>query len=134
MNHCIFCYDLNDKNVLHETYYFKVVLDIDPIQAGHLLIISKKHHLNFIELDDEELLDLAAIQKRLIKLLEQEMGLGVTVAMNNGIMMDTDVHFHVHVIPRYKGDGFWDYVRLNDKPFDTEKMKWLLKQRLDDEY
>ena len=41
---CIFCHQLNENDILYQTEHFKVVWDIDPIQTGHLLIISKKHY------------------------------------------------------------------------------------------
>lgn len=41
---CIFCHQIEEIDILYQTEYFKVVWDIDPIQTGHLLIISKDHY------------------------------------------------------------------------------------------
>ena len=41
---CIFCHQLKEEDILYQTEYFKVVWDIDPVQTGHLLIISKEHY------------------------------------------------------------------------------------------
>ncbi|WP_277942737.1 HIT family protein [Streptococcus suis] len=41
---CIFCHQIKEEEILYQTEHFKVVWDIDPIQTGHLLIISKDHY------------------------------------------------------------------------------------------
>ncbi|APZ49972.1 hypothetical protein BW721_10235 [Jeotgalibaca sp. PTS2502] len=38
---CIFCNEIKEEQILLETASFKVIFDSDPIQLGHLLIISK---------------------------------------------------------------------------------------------
>ncbi len=58
MKACIFCQQIKLEQILSETEYFKVVFDINPVQMGHLLIISKKHAMDMRELLDEELFDL----------------------------------------------------------------------------
>ncbi|MDH5042634.1 HIT family protein, partial [Enterococcus faecalis] len=40
MDKCIFCHGISNEDVLIQTDNFFVVFDIDPIQEGHLLIIS----------------------------------------------------------------------------------------------
>ena len=53
--------------------------------------------------------------------------LGVTIAQNNGRLMDPGTHFHVHVIPRYSEDGFWDTVHVEEKEFAVAQLKELLQ-------
>ncbi|WP_405054575.1 HIT family protein [Streptococcus handemini] len=40
---CIFCHDISEESILYQSRHFKLVWDIDPIQTGHVLIISKDH-------------------------------------------------------------------------------------------
>ena len=63
---CIFCEGIEEKQILLQTKKFKVVLDIDPIQSGHLLIISKQHFMDVRELSDLALIELFKLQKRII--------------------------------------------------------------------
>ena len=47
---CIFCHQLKEEDILYQMEHFKVVWDIDPIQTGHLLIISKDHYQQLSQL------------------------------------------------------------------------------------
>lgn len=47
---CIFCHHIQSKAILLQTEHFKVVFDIDPVQTGHLLLISKEHYNSLTEL------------------------------------------------------------------------------------
>lgn len=116
---CIFC-NLPKENWVSESEYFFAVWDIDPIQEGHLLVISKKHRMSLTELPDAEKLDLLTFQTNLITRLENQHFFGVTIAINNGKLMDEGTHFHSHLIPRYENDGFWDKIELLVYPFDKD--------------
>ncbi|MGT2829489.1 HIT family protein [Streptococcus hillyeri] len=115
---CIFC-QLPKENWVSETSHFFAVWDIDPIQEGHLLVIAKAHRLSLSELTTDERLDLLNFQEQLIEKLERSSAIsGVTIAINNGRLMDEGTHFHSHLIPRYENDGFWDNLVLKNHPFD----------------
>lgn len=110
MDSCIFCKiasgEMNSSKI-YENEEFKVILDRFPSNAGHVLIIVKKHIPNIFELDPE-------IGGRLFKLAVQISGimkksLGLTdmnILQNNGRLAGQTVnHFHLHLIPRYENDG-----------------------------
>lgn len=40
---CVFCKGIEEENILFQSKYFKMVWDIDPLQLGHLLVISNTH-------------------------------------------------------------------------------------------
>lgn len=118
---CIFCC-LPRENKIAESEHFFAVWDIDPIQEGHLLIIAKAHRLSLSELTADERLDLLNFQEHLIEKLERSSAiLGITVAINNGRLMDEGTHFHSHLIPRYKDDAFWEQIQLEKRVFDQSK-------------
>lgn len=119
MADCIFC-QIPEKDWIYQTDKFYLVWDIDPIQEGHMILISKEHRLSLLDLTDEEGRDLLALQKKVIATVESLPDWGVTVAINNGHLMDQGTHFHCHLIPRYKGDGFWDKVHVEKKGFMTK--------------
>ncbi len=125
---CKFCHEIANEQILFTTKNYQVVLDIDPIQQGHLLIISKKHIDNLCRLSAEESLELITLEQKLVHVLETNFPvLGVTIAQNNGRLMDPGTHFHVHVIPRYSEDGFWDTVHVEEKEFAVAQLKELLQ-------
>lgn len=119
---CIFCNGLDKDQILYETIHFKVVFDIDPEQEGHMLLISKVHYMNYLELPDEVVLDLIQLERKLIQILERDMNIfGVSLIKNNGRVMDNGTHFHEHIIPRYELDGFWDEDPTRTYPFDFQQ-------------
>lgn len=125
---CIFCHHLEEEQILFLSEHFKVVLDIDPIQTGHLLIISKDHIESLTELSSEQLQDLSQLQIQLIHLLEQTLPIdGVTIASNDRGLMAPGTHFHVHLIPRQAGDGFWDELDLPKENWNLEPLHQQLK-------
>ena len=120
---CIFCVGIETKQILIQTDNFKVVLDIDPIQSGHLLIISKQHFMDIRELSDSALMELFKLQKQIINVYETHFSIdGLTIIQNNGAIMDEGTHFHVHIVPRYKGDDFWTSQEVNYYPISISEL------------
>lgn len=112
MKNCIICQLVNeeiDVTKLYEDDLVVAVMDIQPINPGHLLISPKKH-IEFISKLDEELG--AHIFKTAMKLSDalRKSGLkceGVNIFLADGeAAMQEIPHVHLHVIPRIKGDGF----------------------------
>lgn len=124
---CIFCNEIKEEQILLETTSFEVVFDIDPIQLGHLLIISKSHIDSIIELPSDILLELIILEKKIVEVLENNFNiLGVSIIQNNGKVMDDGTHFHVHVVPRYTEDKFWDKQIVARRDIDINHLKRVL--------
>ncbi|WP_414047970.1 HIT family protein [Macrococcus equi] len=124
---CIFCNDITKEQIFYSTKYFNVVFDIDPEQEGHVLLIAKDHYMNYLELPDEVVMDLIALERKMIEILENEMNIyGVTLIRNNGSVMDNGTHFHEHIIPRYKEDEFWSKKVTEQITFDFDLFLSLL--------
>ncbi|WP_394404978.1 HIT family protein [Streptococcus sp. 20-1249] len=119
MENCIFCNYITPDQIIHETQSFKVVFDINPIQTGHLLIISKEHYESITELPKTSLHELIELQVQMIAKLEKHLPIaGVTSASNDKELMEEGTHFHLHLIPRKKNDGFWDNLESNPEDWD----------------
>ena len=124
---CIFCNEIKEEQILLETASFEVIFDIDPIQLGHLLIISKSHPESIIDLTSETLLELIILEKKIVEVLENNFDiLGVSIIQNNGKVMDDGTHFHVHVVPRYTEDKFWDNQTVVRRNIDINHLKQVL--------
>jgi diadenosine tetraphosphate (Ap4A) HIT family hydrolase len=95
-----------EVNVIYETNQFICILDIAPFNDGHILILPKHHYFELEEMEEElrrEILDISVEMSRLLmKSLKPD---GITICQNGGIFNDLG-HYHMHVIPRYQGDGF----------------------------
>ncbi|MFM0795199.1 HIT family protein [Streptococcus suis] len=115
---CIFCHQLKEEDILYQTEYFKVVWDIDPVQTGHLLIISKEHYDTLSQIPSTVRYELSDLEVFLTDKLCQALTIdGVTIACNDRLF-DVGTHFHVHLIPRFRSDGFWDQISLAQVQLD----------------
>ncbi|MFM0601972.1 HIT family protein [Streptococcus suis] len=115
---CIFCHQIKEEEILYQTEHFKVVWDIDPIQTGHLLIISKDHYDTLSQIPSAVRYELSDLEVFLTDKLCQALAIdGVTTACNDRLF-DAGTHFHVHLIPRFRSDGFWYQISLAQVQFD----------------
>jgi len=85
------------------------ILDITPVNKGHVLVIPKEVYANVYDLPEELLAHLMIVAKRVATALKTALNAdGVNIIMNNepaAGQLITD-HAHIHVIPRFSGDGF----------------------------
>lgn len=92
------------------------ILDITPVNKGHVLVVPKEPFSNIYELPPELFSHLMLIvQKIAIAIKGSLHAEGMNIIMNNekagGHILN---HAHVHVIPRYSNDGLqsWDGKEL----------------------
>ena len=111
MSECVFC----DKNklttdIVYEDNVVMAFMDMNPINEGHILIIPKEHYLDIDEIPDEILSHLMIISKKIVSALKEiYKPNGYSIMQNGGEFNDVG-HYHLHIFPRYKGDGFsWTY-------------------------
>lgn len=124
-NDCIFCKLANGDiptATLYEDEDFRVILDANPASKGHALILPKEHYADLYELDDEVAAKVMVLAKKMITKLRDVLGCdGYNIVQNNGECAGQTVfHYHLHMIPRYEGDGVGIGWKLNEL---TEKDK-----------
>ena len=105
MSSCIFC-SLPKKRVSNQSDCFIVTKDRYPISENHTLIVSKRHVRYFSELTPQERLDLVELTFSTQQSLKEgfnyeDFNIGINDGENAG---QTIHHFHLHIIPRIKGD------------------------------
>ena len=123
MENCIFCKIANGEipsATLYEDDDFRVILDLNPAAKGHSLILPKTHAANLYELPEELAAKALVVAKKVGTRLVEGLGCdGLNVVQNNGECAGQTVfHFHMHMIPRTKGDGAmlsWKPGRLTDE-------------------
>jgi len=112
MTHCIFC-DIvsghSEATLVWQDELVAAFLDIQPINAGHLLIVPKVHATEMADLSEDTGAHMFRIAQRLTHTLRQS-GLpceGVNLFLADGEVAGQEVfHVHLHVFPRVTGDGF----------------------------
>ena len=130
---CIFCKIANGEipsKTIHEDDDFKVILDLGPATEGHALILPKDHYANLYELDDEVAAGAMKLAKKMaIKMTEKLKCDGFNLVQNNGETAgQTVMHFHLHLIPRYKDDGqhiLWKPTEVTQDELEETKNKIL---------
>jgi histidine triad (HIT) family protein len=110
---CAFCQVVrhDDGFRVFEDEYSIAFLDHRPLFPGHCLLIPKSHFETIQDLPDSLLAPLFANVRMLSAAVELGMRAeGTFVAANNRVSQSVP-HFHVHIVPRRKGDGlkgfFW---------------------------
>ena len=106
---CIFCKIANDEIpsfTIYEDEEVRVFLDISPASKGHALVIPKKHFENIYDLDEATASKVFVIVSKIAKVLKTSLNCdGLNIIQNNEKLAGQTVfHFHMHLIPRYKGD------------------------------
>ncbi len=107
---CIFCKIANGEipsRTLYEDEAFRVILDLGPATRGHALLIPKDHAEDLFGLPDDAAALVLPVVKRVAVRMKDRLGCdGLNLVQNNGEAAGQTVkHFHVHIIPRYLGDG-----------------------------
>ena len=107
---CIFCKLANGDipvDAIYEDDLVKVIFDAGPASEGHVLIIPKSHADGIYDLTDEQASGVFRAAKKIACAMREGLDYdGMNVVQNNGeIAGQTVFHFHMHLIPRYKGDS-----------------------------
>ena len=107
---CIFCRIVNGEVPAYKVYEDEetfVFMDIAQDVDGHLLAIPKKHVKNILDCDADTLNALMCTVKKVANHCVEHCGYeGVNLLNASDESAGQSVpHFHIHMIPRKKGDG-----------------------------
>ena len=108
-------------------------LDLFPQSYGHSLVIPKRAAArNILEIDTDNLAKvMATVQKVAQALVDELQPAGVQVAQFNGAPAGQTVfHIHMHVIPRFEGEGLGIHAANKADPAELEKLQARLSKRL----
>lgn len=111
---CLFCKIVAGEvpaERVYEDAHTLAFLDITPVNPGHTLVVPKKHAADVFEIEEEEWKAVMHTARTVAHMLEKALGAhGVNVTTNNRPAAGQVVfHSHVHVIPRFDGDGFQNW-------------------------
>ena len=123
---CIFCNIVDHKahaEILYESDNVLSFLDINPVNFGHTLVITKKHYEDFLSVPLEELDHIIRAVQSISNVIQTKLTCdGFNIVINNGSAAGQSVaHFHFHIIPRFHNDDF--RFKLNLKKYSDNLMK-----------
>mgnify|MGYP001051672358 CR=1 FL=1 len=83
-------------------------LDIAPNNPGHTLVIPKVPSRNLLDISQESWAHVMETVRMLTPIVKHALGAdGINLIMNNEPVAGQMVfHTHVHIIPRFAGDGY----------------------------
>lgn len=110
MSECVFCKIVAGQiaaSKVHEDEFTLAFMDIGAVSPGHVLVTVKPHVENIYGLDDALAAAVFRTATHVARALESAYSPeGVTLYQANGAVAGQTVfHFHLHLVPRYAGDG-----------------------------
>ena len=109
-NQCIFCQIVSGKvqsRKIYEDEKTIAILDINPANPGHALLLTKDHYSIMPQLPDDEIAHVFMAAKSISNsMLRGIDAQGTNIIVANGVAAGQRAqHFMVHIIPRKDKDG-----------------------------
>jgi len=106
---CIFCKIIAKEipaDMIYENEKVVAILDINPVNPGHALVIPKAHSINTAVADNADLVAMALAVK---KIAPAVCAATASDSWNLLAIGELVAHTHWHIIPRHKNDGlkYW---------------------------
>lgn len=111
-NECVFCRIRQGKepaSVIYQDERVTAFMDIRPLNRGHVLVIPNSHAADLDELNPDAAADMMRAAQMIAGAIRRSdvKSEGINLWMADGRAAgQTVLHVHLHVVPRYKGDGF----------------------------
>ncbi|MEK6869603.1 MAG: HIT domain-containing protein, partial [Nanoarchaeota archaeon] len=127
---CIFCQIIAGKvqsRKVYEDDSVIAILDVNPANPGHMLIMPKEHYSIMPQMPDEETGHIFAVAKALsnaaLRSLEVQ---GSNIIVANGVAAGQRAqHFMVHLIPRKENDNL--NFQMPQKTIEDAELKKIRK-------
>lgn len=127
-DNCIFCKILAgelESSIVAEDEHALAFMDISQINAGHVLIVPRRHAVELGDLSEEEAANVFRLVHRIAAALPNS-GLrcdGYNLFQSNGTAAGQDVfHAHFHLIPRFRDDALQISIDPNRPKYDRDEM------------
>ncbi|KDN22276.1 HIT family protein [Amycolatopsis rifamycinica] len=109
---CVFCAIGSGQApaaFVHEDDEFVAIVDLRPVTTGHLLVLPRAHHADLASLPAEAGARMFTIAQELAAALRRTdlRCEAINLFLADGKAAGQEIpHVHLHVIPRFAGDGF----------------------------
>lgn len=141
MTNCPFCKIIAGdlpSSMVYQDQTCLAVLDIQPINPGHLLILPKRHEEHLKDMDPVICGHLFQTAQKLAQALAASgiRSEGFNLLLADGDAAGQDVpHVHLHLVPRFPDDGFGfkfspQYFELPTRD-ELDKNAYFIKQALE---
>lgn len=134
---CIFCQILAGKvsaKKIYEDSICAAILDINPANPGHILLLPKEHYAIMPLIPEDEMNHMSMVAKALSHVILKVLKIGGTniFIANGAIAGQRAQHFMIHIIPRKEGDGLkLDIPKKKASKNQVDEIRKRLKDKLD---
>ena len=114
---CIFCHIISGKvasKKIYEDDKVLAILDINPANPGHILLLTKEHYQVMPQIPDDEISHIFMVAKAVSHVCLKALNAkGTNIFIANGMVAGQKApHFMLHIIPRANVDG----IKIFDLP------------------
>ncbi len=118
---CIFCHIISGRvksKKVYEDDKVTAILDINPANPGHILLLPKKHYMIMPQMPEDEIGHIFMVAKSLSNaLLKALKAKGTNIYVANGAAAGQKApHFMLNIIPRHANDGLNLVLPEHDMP------------------
>ena len=109
---CAFCEIIKGQSpasVVFADDLVSVIVPLNPFTTGHCLVVPNKHAQSILELSQSVFIRMAEVGQKIAGAIKKSKykSDGINLWLSDGKDAGQDVmHVHLHVFPRYEGDGF----------------------------
>jgi len=133
-NDCLLCKIIAGEITAVKVYEDEAVLavmDINPVNPGHVLVMPKKHSANLEMTDAKDLSAVINSVKNIGAAIKSGLGYqGYNVVVNNDSVAGQLIpHLHFHIIPRRSDDNLRGWPQ---KPYETPEEMNELAEKIKD--
>ncbi|MFC1800903.1 HIT family protein [Nanoarchaeota archaeon] len=136
---CIFCQIISgqvESQKVYEDEKHVAVLDINPANVGHILLLPKEHYSILPQMKDEEVSQMFTVAKHLSQVLLKALkAQGTNIFVANGMVAGQRAqHFMIHVVPRFEADkviGF-QIPQKEVTESDLKKLREILANKINE--
>jgi histidine triad (HIT) family protein len=137
---CIFCDILAGKapaSFVYRDDRVSAFMDLYPVNPGHVLVIPNRHATYLKDLDPEDGAQMFRVGQQIAESLRKS-GVkceGINLFVADGTVAGQQIfHVHLHVLPRFAGDGFgfrrWSFDQPKPTREELDEMAGRIKNRL----
>lgn len=132
---CLFCKMVSGDiptDKIYEDNKVLAFLDIQPANAGHTLVIPKKHSKNILEIENEDLEATIKIVKMLAKrIVKAVKAQGFNIIVNTENVAGQIVfHTHFHIVPQFEDDSRKLHWTGDAMDFPRHRVLKMIKEEL----
>lgn len=131
---CVFCAIVQGTqkgNRVYEDEHVVAFLDHKPLLQGHCLVVPRQHIPTLADLPAALVAPLFGVVQLLSRAVEEGLEAGGSFTAINVKISQSVPHLHVHVVPRWKGDGLFSHRMIwKRSPYPDEAARVAVQEKV----